>query len=184
MKRKVAQILEKRNFHENVKLPSEELLNMMSQSICKKIYDHEVNTKSKICHIRGCILSTRKIDPYIGYPRLQIPYEHVPPSLKYLCNDRYKGRLKVFLHQLAWRALDKIVPQYEDNIDIVHLCGQGRYSSLFEQSLKSSICCFNMEHLSTSSHKENMNSQNCKPSVQCPNCLYNFSICNHEPRCL
>lgn len=158
------------------KLAARSLLNSMTPEECKQLYDTEVLNRSRPDKKRGCIMSTRAVGPKAGgYPRLQIPYHLVPPEFADKCNDGSKGQLKVFLHQLAWRATGHLLPSYESNHDLAHICGQGRRTS------RQSGCCFNKDHLAVVSHAINMRRCCCIPTAKCPNCLHTFSICPHTP---
>lgn len=162
------------------KLSSANLLNAMPADTCLELYKNEVLKRSTKTNGKSdCVFSTRAIDAKVGYPRLQIPFRLVPPIFRDRCNNSLKGQLKVFLHQLSWRASGKDLPSYDSNNDLAHLCGKGRRSS--DGSFGS---CFNMDHLALLPHKLNMDAQRCKPAVRCPCCSHVIILCDHQPRCL
>lgn len=147
-----------------------------------RLYTNEVEIRSKTDPVeQGCIFTTRSVDPRIGYPRLQIPFRCVPEIYYDRCNNSSKGQLKVFLHQLAYRATGRLLPSYECNEDVLHICGRGR----LKQDGLSVGSCFNKDHLAIGTHSMNMKAQNCIPITRCPcPCNHHFVTCTHEPRCL
>jgi hypothetical protein len=167
----------------NGELPKSRLLNAISNDIINQYLTKELQHNSKTDKVTGCIYSTRMPENK-GYVRIQLAQKHIPKDiLKAVQVEKNSKKwvdikcvFKVALHQLAYKAHIGYLPDKND-ADIVHKCGHGKNAG-------DNNCCFNPQHLGSSSHKDNMHAQNCIPLHTCPNCLTVFKDCQHSPQCL
>jgi len=160
----------------HIHLTSAEILNVLSVEDAQELL--EGASKDVITTESDCVISTRYKFGAGHYPRIQIPLRiarkydelgHLP-----------KGQLKVGLHQLAFRADDRELPNYEEGYDIAHLCHNGR-GKIVKGSLTGG--CFNRTHLAIQDHAQNMAAQHCTASVQCTYCHQWTLSCTHTPQC-
>lgn len=153
----------------------------MPTATVKKYFDLQLKDSSK--DKTGCIYSNKKAEKN-GYARVQLSKKDIPTDILEAIQENkgttvwknIKHMFKVTLHQLAYRACHGLIPDPETNVDIVHRCGNGKNKG-------DNKCCFNPDHLGTSSHKENMDAQRCVPFHTCPNCSTVFNDCLHNPQC-
>jgi len=73
-----------------------------------------------------------------------------------------------------------LVPNYEDNDDIAHTCGEGRIGQYEEGT---NPRCISQDHLQQAKHYKNLEAIGCNPYFQCPNCKHVTKICQHDPSC-
>lgn len=160
---------------------SADLLNDIPLKEIEEMYENEISNFAKQKNPQtGCIPSTRSIfKKKGGYPVIQIPKRLWPEKYKNITEE--KGQYKVMVHQLSYRATGTKLPNYSDNIDIVHLCGNGKVLPNCDSD-RNRPCIFK-EHLEIAHHKLNMNAQNCKPIIKCRNCNLFTNICSHKPVC-
>jgi hypothetical protein len=147
-------------------IPASEKLNPIPVHIAKELLEKE-EFKPLNGDANACMISVRE---FKDYPKIQIPKQIISQYIP--GKNLNKGQMKVMLHQLAFRSTGNLIPNYESNIDIVHLCQNGRKG------------CFNPKHLSLSNHKDNMQSQGCKVFVVCQNCKLLTHSCSHQPKCI
>lgn len=155
-----------------------DLLNALSVEDAKSLYEAELKQYANVQDpSTGCISSTRSISA--GYPVVQIPKRLWPPAFREITEE--KGQYKVMVHQLAYRATGKKVPNYAAGIDIIHTCGNGKMNTKHEFSTTKP--CINSAHLNTAGHRANMMAQRCQPIIRCKHCKLLTRQCNHEPNC-
>lgn len=168
----------KRTFTKATLLPKHILINAMDPKVCQKYYDDEIRNYSKPSHgSKGCIYSTKKRAGGRRYPEIYIRKDDIPASIKeqYLKREwkQDKKLCRAYVHQIAWRSLDKMLPEYEKGIDICHTCGEGMAEE----------CCINRDHLELGDHKDNLQAIACQPFTQCQYCQLVNIICPHKPTC-
>lgn len=165
--------------HATAKVYGYELLNALSITQAQQLYAIEISMYSK--SVAGCILSTRA-KQHGGYPRVQLPRPFVPEEFidKEKSWNEQKGRFKVGVHQLAFRAAGHQVPDYSANCDLMHRCGKGK--ALIKNDPTRG--CISQEHLAPGSHRENMAAQGCMVKATCEWCDLVTCVCTHTPRCI
>jgi hypothetical protein len=145
------------------------LVNSLSSVQAMRIVEDELARFSK--KVDGCIVSTRSLAKG-QYPRRGIKGE-LPNKFKTVP----KSQCKVEVTHLILRAHGRTIPDYADNIDVVHTCHNGKAKS------NGDLACITYEHLDLDSHNRNMKTQNCRIITQCPFCRMKSKTCTHTPVC-
>jgi len=159
----------KRNNPHQIGPGSAALVNALSVSEAKLIVKNELAKFST--EINGCTVSTRVLKKG-AYPRKGIK-KWLPKQFQTLP----KSQCKVEVTHLVWRANGKQVPNYHDNMDVIHTCHNGKAKYDGDQ------VCITYSHLGISSHHNNMKAQHCQTITECPFCKLKSTTCNHQPIC-
>jgi len=171
------------------------LLNSLTPQQCQQILAPYI--KSATADKEGnCLYASVKTNNK-GYPRIQLPkthWQYLPSEVREELKDigldgraRKQGSLKVALHQLQWRAMGNLVPDFSAGTDISHACKRGQvvYAEPVRSVVPASIQrgCFSSQCLQLEDHQANLNRGACNGLHICPTCTRVFVDCSHIPRC-
>jgi hypothetical protein len=161
------------------------ILNAMTVTMAKTIYERE--KKNLSVEPGGCICSLRKTS--FGYVSVHLskttkkmnwPNGYIKTFALHKDYAKAQGtvflgeyqsfwssKMRVMLHQIAFRAGGNELPSWETGIDLAHSCQRGGDG------------CFALDHINAETHSQNMESRGCQHAVKCGSCQSLTKVCSH-----